>query len=103
MTLGREIRLPIDLALGTPEMRISKCESEYAYQLENQLVRILDFAHRHMQISSKGIKNYYDKRTNFGALSVGDCVWFHNPIRKQCISLSFRNLGKIRMLLSKTQ
>ena len=47
MTLGREIRLPIDLVLGTPETRISTRENEYAYQLENQLVRIHDFARRH--------------------------------------------------------
>ena len=94
MMLGREIRLPIDLALGIPETRISTCESEYAYQLENQLVRIHDFARCHMQISSKGMKNYYDKRTNFVELSVGDCVWFHNPVRKQGISLKLQRPWK---------
>ena len=62
--------------VGIPETRISTCESEYAYQLENQLVRIHNFARRHMQISCKGMKNYYDIRTNFAELSVGDCVWF---------------------------
>ena len=31
MMLGREIRQPIDLAFGIPEMRKSKCETDYAY------------------------------------------------------------------------
>lgn len=94
MMLGREIRLPIDLALGIPEIRTSKCESEYAYQLEKQLVRIHDFARKHMQISSDGMKNYYDKNANFVEFSVGDCVWFHNPIRRKGLSLKFQRPWK---------
>ena len=43
-----------------------------------------------MQISSKGMKNYYDKRINF----VEDCVWFHNPVRKQGISLKLQKPWK---------
>ena len=43
MMLG-ELRQPIDLALGKPEKRISQCESDYAYQLERQLVQTHDFA-----------------------------------------------------------
>ena len=65
MMLGREIRLPIDLALGIPEPRISKCECDYAYELEKKLVKIHDFARKHMQVSSDGMKGYYDRKTNF--------------------------------------
>ena len=36
--VGLEIRLSIDLALGLPEKRQSKCETDYAYELENHLV-----------------------------------------------------------------
>ena len=36
MMLGREIRLPIDLALGLPEKRQSKCETDY--ELKKHLV-----------------------------------------------------------------
>ena len=31
LMLGRQLRLSIDLALGTPETRQSTCESDYAY------------------------------------------------------------------------
>ena len=55
-----------------------------------------------MQISSKGMKNYYDKRTNFVEFSVGDCVWFHNPVRKQGISLKFQRPWKGPFIITKT-
>ena len=60
MMLGCEIRLPTDLALGIPEMRKSKQETDYAYELEKQLVQIHDPARKHIQISSDGMKFYYD-------------------------------------------
>ena len=41
MMLGREIRLPIDLALGIPETRHSKCEADYAYELENNSLKYM--------------------------------------------------------------
>ena len=65
MMLGHEIRLPTDLALGIAEARESKCENDYAYELEKQLVRIHDFARKHIQISSDGMKPYYDRKVHF--------------------------------------
>ena len=94
MMLGRQIRLPIDLALGIPETRISVCESDYAYQLEKQLVSIHDFARKHMQIASNRMKQYYDRNANFTEFEVGDCVWFHNPVRKVGLSLKFQRPWK---------
>ena len=94
MMLGRQIRLPIDLALGIPETRISVCESDYAYQLEKQLVSIHDFARKHMQIASNRMKQYYDRNANFTEFQVGDCVWFHNPVRKVGLSLKFQRPWK---------
>ena len=94
MMLGREIRLPIDLALGIPETRISKCESDYAYELEKKLVKIHDFARKHMQVSSDGMQRYYDQKAYFTEFSVGELVWFHNPVRKQGLSLKFQRPWK---------
>ena len=65
MMLGRQIRLPIDLALGIPETRTSICNSEYAYQLEKQLVSIRDVARKHIQLASNRMKRYYDRDVNF--------------------------------------
>ena len=94
MMLGRELRLPIDLALGIPEERISQCESDYAYQLERQLVQTHDFARKHMQISSDGMKRHYDRSSHFIEYAVGDLVWFHNPVRKAGISLKLQRHWK---------
>ena len=58
MMEGKELCLPIDLALVIPEKRISQCESNYAFQLERQIVQTHDFARKHMQISSDGMKRH---------------------------------------------
>ena len=89
MMLGRQVRLPIDLALGIPETRESKCASDYAYELEKQLILIHIFARKRLQISSNGMKRYYEKSTNLNEHNVGDAVWFHNPVRKKRLSLKF--------------
>ena len=94
MMLGRELRLPIDLALGIPETRISQCESDYAYQLERQLVQTHDFARKNIQISSDGMKRHNDRSSCFTEFSVGDLVWFHNPVRRHGISLKFQRPWK---------
>ena len=94
MMLGREIRLPIDLALGIPETRQSKSETDYAYELEKQLVKIHDIARKHVQICSDGMKMYYDRNINFTEFSIGDAVWFHNPVRKKGISLKLQRPWK---------
>ena len=106
MMLGRELRLSIDLArlsidsetaedfLTIPEKRMSQCESDYAFQLERQLVQTHDFARKHMQISSVGMKRHYDKSSYFSEFPVGDLVWFHNPVRRHGISLKFQRPWK---------
>ena len=94
MMLGREIRLPIDLALGIPETTESKRETDYAYELEKHMIKIHDVARKHIQISSDGMKYHYDKKKHFNEYSVGDAVWFHNPIRKKSVTLKLQRAWK---------
>lgn len=42
--LERQLRLPVDLVLGIPETRPSISDTDYAYQLEKQFIRIRDTA-----------------------------------------------------------
>lgn len=86
LMLGRQLRLPIDLVLGIPETRISMCESDYAYELEKQLIHMHDIARKHIQITSDGMKRYYDRNTNFKEHHVGDPVWYFYLERKPGIS-----------------
>ena len=46
--------------------------NDYAYELEKHLVETHNFARKHMQVSSDGMKTYYDKSANFTEFSVGD-------------------------------
>ncbi|MES9879322.1 MAG: reverse transcriptase domain-containing protein [Sedimenticola sp.] len=86
LMLGRQLRLPIDLALGIPETRPSTCETDYAYMLEKQLIHMHDIARKHIQISSDGMKRYYDRNTHFKEHYVGDAVWYLYVERKPGIS-----------------
>ena len=86
LMLGRQLRLPIDLALGTPETRPSTSETDYAYCLEQQLLRIHEIARKHIKLSSEGMKRYYDRNANFKEYAVGDPVWYLYVERKVGIS-----------------
>ena len=80
--------------MGLPEPRLSTCESDYAYELEKQLIKIHVIARKHIQISSDGMKCYYDRNSNFSELSVGDAVWYYNPVRKPGITLKLQKPWK---------
>jgi hypothetical protein len=56
MMFGREINLPIDLLLGKPESQKYQNATEFAYELENRIVEMHDFAREHIKISSERMK-----------------------------------------------
>ena len=91
MMFGRQVRLPIDLPLGIPETTESKCQTDYAYELEKHMIKVHDLARKHIQLSSDSIKFHHD---NFHEYSVGDAVWFHNPVRKKGITLKLQRPWK---------
>ena len=86
LMLGRQLRLPIDLALGIPETRPSTCKTDYAYQLEKQLVHMHDIARKHIKISSDGMKQFYDRNKHFTEYAMGDAVWYFYTERRHVIS-----------------
>ena len=40
------------------------------------------------------MKYHYDKKKHFNEYSVGDAVWFHNPIRKKSVTLKLQRAWK---------
>ena len=86
LMLGRQLRLPIDLALGIPETRQSTCESDYAYELETQMLHMHEIARKNIKICSDGMKRYYNRNTNFKEHNEGDAVWYLYLERKVGIS-----------------
>ena len=64
MMFGRDLTLPIDMALGRPIREDMLCATDHAYQLEQRLLDIHDFARRHVNISSESMKRRYDIKTH---------------------------------------
>ncbi|MCG8078588.1 MAG: DDE-type integrase/transposase/recombinase, partial [Candidatus Thiodiazotropha taylori] len=82
MMFGRELTLPIDLTLGRPVSEDRLCVTEHAYQLEQKLLNVHDFARKHLNISSESMKRRYDIKAHKIKYEVGDAVWYYNPKRK---------------------
>ena len=56
MMFGRDLTLPIDLALSRPVKDERVCATEHAYQLEQRLIEIHEFARKHLSIASDSMK-----------------------------------------------
>ena len=82
MTFGRDLTLPIDSALGRPVKEQTICATDHAYQLEQKLLEIHEFARKLLSIASDSMKRRYDLKTNYKAYKVGDPVWCFKPRRR---------------------
>ena len=82
MMFGRELTLPIYMAFGRPIREDRLCATDHAYQLEQRLLDIHNFARRHLNISSESMKRRYDVETHKIPYKLGDAVWYYNPKRK---------------------
>ena len=82
MMFGRELTLPVDMTLGRPIRDERLCATDHAYQLEQRLLDIHDFARNHLNISSESMKNRNVVRMHKTPYKIGDAVWYYNPKRK---------------------
>ena len=83
MVFGRDLNLPIDLALARPVRDEVLCSTDHAYQLEQRLLDIHEHARKHLKIASDSMKRQYDIKTNHKEHEVGDAVWYFRPIRRK--------------------
>ena len=86
LTLGREIRLPIDLLLIRPKEENFEDISHYASKLSEHLQEVHEFARKNLRIASNRMKHYYDVNSCAKELKVGDAVWLHSLVRKKGLS-----------------
>jgi hypothetical protein len=100
MMFGREINLPIDLLLGKPESQKYQSATEFAYELENRIDEIHDFAREHMQNSSKRMKRNYDHNIFNNNYSKGDKVWYYKAERRPGLYPKFQRpwIGPITII-----
>ena len=83
MIFGRDLTLPIDLAMGRPVREEKHCVTDYAYELEQRLLDIHEYARKHLKIASDSMKRQYDVKTNHINYNIGDAVWYFKPSRRK--------------------
>ena len=82
MMFGRDLTLPIGMAVGRPVRDDRISVTDHAYELEQTLLEIHKFATRHLNIASDSMKRKYDLKTNFREYKIGDPVWYFKPRRR---------------------
>ena len=88
---GREMNLPIDLALGRPTESENKHTTDHVYDLQQKLLSTHKLAQDNLELSSTRMKKYYDKGHFITTYKEGDLVWFHDPKRKKSLSPKLQN------------
>ena len=87
MMLGRELRLPVDLATGRPpQEEETPLATDYAQALQESMVKVHGNARRHLVISGHSMKARYDDQAREAVFTAGDRVWLHNPRRRKGFS-----------------
>lgn len=100
LMFGREITLPIDLAIGKPANYLSKTYSDFANNLEEKLEKVHELTRTHLSIASDSQKRAYDHRIHKNVFSEGSLVWLYNPSVKpgQCSKLSCKWTGPFTVI-----
>ena len=82
MIFGRELSLSVGMTLGRHIRENMLCATDHAFQLEQKLLDIHDFAQKHLNISSESMKKRYDVKMHKIPYKVRDSVWYYYPKRK---------------------
>lgn len=87
LMLGRDLRLPVDLATGRPpEDTPTSINVPFSQSLQNRLITAHAHARGQMRAAGYEMKARYDMRAEEPVYRVGDQVWLYNPRRKQGLS-----------------
>ena len=92
LMLGRDLRLPVDLLIGRPEMEHTK--SDFATELQEWMEAIHRFTRNSLQVQSDRMKEYYDQNLVGRDIQVGDAVWMHDTQRKKGLTPKLNRLWK---------
>lgn len=83
MYLGQDLQLPLDLLRGLPSSVVREEEGkDYVFKLRNRLELIHHFARQRLQVKSRNVKSWYDRRARHVHFEPGQKVWFYSPQRK---------------------
>jgi len=81
--LGRESRMPVDLAMGLPleESRGDWTYDDYVTDQQESAEQSYRLVREHLQAASRRRKSAYDTRVREVKFKEGDWVWYHYPRR----------------------
>lgn len=84
LMFGREMRLPIDVMIGSPEgTDEQQLYGQFATKLQHNLTSSYQCARENLKTAQQRQKEYYDKGTKKSLYQAGDKVYLHNPHIKQ--------------------
>jgi len=84
LVLGREIRLPGEVSVHSPES--SQPLGEYVSELRTRLHRSHQLARQHLERKAKISKDYYDTKVQLNSYKPGDSVWYLAEYRQPGLS-----------------
>ena len=99
LMFGREVYMPVDVQVGSPETDVPKDESSYVEELRVHLENVYDLARENLGASAVKQKRYYDLRAIDEPFAKGDLVWMVNKSRRKgkCPKLQPKWLGPMQV------
>ena len=83
LMLGREVGLPLDVIVGSPEERTRTTGAlDYVDGLRERLARAHEFARQHLRKAQSYQKQQYDRRAQGAGFEPGQAVWLFTPKKK---------------------
>lgn len=86
LMLGKEVRLPAEIVVGTPENRTGEeiaSYGQYVDTIRDRMQCAYDVARQHLKDAAARQKRTYDAKGCFHKYKVGDLVWYLHETRKK--------------------
>ncbi|CAC5421923.1 unnamed protein product [Mytilus coruscus] len=88
LMLGREVRLPYELLHKGHPLDPNEADTSWgnhALKIKERMQRAHCVARKHLEVTCKRRKDYYDNKTNLYEYKVSDKVWYRNEIKREGI------------------
>jgi RNase H-like domain found in reverse transcriptase/Integrase zinc binding domain/Integrase core domain len=114
LMLGREVRAPVDIVLGTGyDQHMETTYDDFVEKLKSRLQTAYDIVRRQLGQAALRNKKYYDLRVKPMTYKVGDFVYYYNPRRTRGLQEKWQRkftgpfevvklLGPVNILIRRT-
>ena len=81
LTLGREVRAPVDIVLGTGPVDSEETYDGFVEDVQTRMRTAFDLVRQHIGEAAQRNKRYYDIRVKPAKYALGQWVYYFNPRR----------------------